>query len=295
MPLGDIKDFGVKMEMKWGRYGWMMFPSSDECVGGSLREYGEYSVCEGELMKTLVQPGWVVVEGGANIGALTLVLGQAVGREGLVVGFEPQPILHMIASANMHINGVAEWTKVMMAGVGKERGEVRIPLFNYEKASNYGNIELKDWDRKVDKEDQDGWITVSILPIDDLGLTRCDFVKLDVEGMEKEALEGGLKTITKHWPLMLVECDRKDSGPEVIRYLREIGYTPYWFINMLYSPRNFYGNTNNIFDVQGSFNLLCEPSNKQRVLPFKGLREAHPTDTIGVAEGEYIVERIVNE
>lgn len=61
---------------------------------------------------------------------------------------------------------------------------------------------------------------VQIYKIDDLNLTECDSIHLDIEGYEAHALRGALNTINQFKPVIILE---RGSGNEVIRPL---GYKP---------------------------------------------------------------------
>ena len=58
--------------------------------------------------------------------------------------------------------------------------------------------------------------------IDDLDLPTLDFLQLDVEGFELNALIGGLDTIQKHWPVIMVETFGHGDDPTV--FLEDLGY-----------------------------------------------------------------------
>jgi hypothetical protein len=62
-----------------------------------------------------------------------------------------------------------------------------------------------------------------MLTIDSLDLKRLDFIKIDVEGMELEALAGGRNTIMKHKPVMLIESIKTDKVA-LLKFLEEHGY-----------------------------------------------------------------------
>lgn len=64
---------------------------------------------------------------------------------------------------------------------------------------------------------------VNIIAIDDLECERVDFIKLDVEGMELEALQGAARTIAAYKPLMLVEHIKTTPGT-LQPYLESLGY-----------------------------------------------------------------------
>jgi FkbM family methyltransferase len=58
------------------------------------------------------------------------------------------------------------------------------------------------------------------------GLPLPDFVKIDVEGAEREVLHGMRQMLTTHSPCVMVETDR--SG-RVDRFMMQIGYEPYLY------------------------------------------------------------------
>jgi FkbM family methyltransferase len=65
---------------------------------------------------------------------------------------------------------------------------------------------------------------VPIKTLDSHGL-RPDAIKIDVEGAELEVLQGAVETLRKHKPLLMVE----GSALPVVRYLRDMGYEPFFF------------------------------------------------------------------
>jgi hypothetical protein len=52
-------------------------------------------------------------------------------------------------------------------------------------------------------------------PIDDLQLERCRLIKLDVEGMELEALLVASDTIRRLQAILYLENDRKEDAEEL--------------------------------------------------------------------------------
>lgn len=53
---------------------------------------------------------------------------------------------------------------------------------------------------------------VQMVRLDDLGLKNVDFVKIDVEGFERQVLLGGEKTIRRDQPIMVVEQKGNDAA-----------------------------------------------------------------------------------
>ncbi len=71
----------------------MLYNINDLTIGQALDLYGEFSEIEAAFMCEFLEPGDVAVEVGANIGSLTVPLANAVGEEGTLIAFEPQPVL----------------------------------------------------------------------------------------------------------------------------------------------------------------------------------------------------------
>jgi len=69
---------------------------------------------------------------------------------------------------------------------------------------------------------------IPTLRIDDLNLSACDFIQLDVEGYTLQALKGGINTINKFHPVLSVEYDWVErfgvSVNDLTKFLIELGY-----------------------------------------------------------------------
>ena len=62
-----------------------------------------------------------------------------------------------------------------------------------------------------------------MLSIDTLNLPRIDLIKMDVEGMETEVLNGASDSIKQHKPVMLVEI-LKTGGDRIIDFFKDLNY-----------------------------------------------------------------------
>ena len=61
------------------------------------------------------------------------------------------------------------------------------------------------------------------MSIDSLELERVDFVKIDVERMEVEVLNGAMKTLKKYKPILLIEV-LKSPQQEIFDLIKPLGY-----------------------------------------------------------------------
>ena len=234
------------------RYGTMLYPPRDHFIGRSLELYGEFSEAEVALFRQLIRPGQTVVDVGANVGTHTLPLAQLVGADGRVLAFEPQRWLYYCLCANVALNDL---TNVVCheAAIGESRGSLVVPELDYAAGGNYGGLELGD-------VNPGGWsYTVPLERIDDLKLTQCHFIKIDVEGMEKQVLAGAVETIRRFQPLLYVEDDRREKSAELRAFLQSLGYQLFLHGPPLFNPNNFLGRRDNVFGTLISLNLFCQP------------------------------------
>ncbi len=240
------------------RYGPMLYPAGDTFIGPSLAAYGEYCPEEANVFRQLVKPGHVVAEIGANIGTHTVVLSRLAGAGGSVIAFEPQRLVFQLLCANLALNGIAN-VDARRQGVGDAVRSLRLSPPDPGAVANFGAVSLKP----------DGTDPVEIVSLDSLGLTRLDFVKIDVEGMEAAVIEGAADTIRRLRPKLYVENDsaaavgrpeaeRPEASQALIRLIRGLGYRLWWHAPPLYQPENFRDYRRNIFPKYVvSLNMLC--------------------------------------
>ncbi|HEY1154223.1 MAG TPA: FkbM family methyltransferase [Pseudolabrys sp.] len=257
---------GAHSRVKHTRHGFMLYNTHDAYVGRSLELYGEFSYGEIELFSQLLKPGMTILDVGANIGAHTLYFAEVAGPTGTVVAFEPQRAVHQILVANLALNDVSN-CRAMQMGVGKEPGQAFIPAVDYAAAGNFGGVSL----------DAEQGEAVVVVPIDGIGLERCDFIKIDVEGMEEAVIDGAAGVIRRDRPALYVENDRRDKSESLIRRLQDLNYRMFWHLPPLFNAANIYGNAVNVFPGIVSINMLCLPA--ESVNAVTGLQEvASPFD-----------------
>lgn len=229
------------------RHGKMLYNVHDIYVGRSLKLYGEFSEGECEVFRQVVRPGWTVLELGANIGAHTVCLAKLVGPRGRVIALEPQRVVFQTLCANVALNNLQNVDCRHLAA-GEISGSVIMPRMDYTQEFNFAGISVG-----LTKEGEQ----VQLTTIDELELPACHFIKLDIEGMEREAIQGATKTINRFKPFLYVENDRPDRSDSLIQSIYDLGYRMYWHLPALFSPSNYAGNSENVFGRTVSKNMLC--------------------------------------
>jgi FkbM family methyltransferase len=183
------------------------------------------------VIEKVVKPGQVCVDIGANVGAITLALARMVGPEGRVQAFEPGPPLFERLRKNLEMNpSVSGRVEIHQLGLSDKPGK----LFWQESQLDSGNATIH-W---ADPSRPGVHVAVTTIDslADKLGWDAVHFVKIDVEGMERQVLSGALKTIRRHRPVIFFEtslCDeeQKQAGREIQEMLTQLGYRLYKIID----------------------------------------------------------------
>lgn len=182
------------------RYGLFVYNVNDRYVGKSYDAYGEWKENEVKLFRNFVRDGMVVLDIGANIGQHTLFFAQTVGHQGSVLAFEPQRLFYQTMCANMALNHVAK-AYCHNVAVGEKSGKIDVPVrVPWLKDFNFSALPLQG-------VTYDNCEPIDMICIDQLNLSKCHFMKIEVVGMELAVLKGATDTIRRLRPVLYVEND----------------------------------------------------------------------------------------
>ncbi|PLC47960.1 FkbM family methyltransferase [Pollutimonas subterranea] len=179
-----------------------------------------------ELRRKHFGDGVVAFDCGANIGIHTVEWARLMANWGSVIGIEAQERLYYALAGNIAINNCFNATAVHGA-VGAENGILSIPRLDYNTTTSFGSFELK---KRTNTESigqlvdyENNMQEIGIVSIDSFDPARLDFIKIDVEGMELDVLDGARQSIERHWPQMLIESIKTDKI-ELLRRFKQWGY-----------------------------------------------------------------------
>ena len=246
------------------RYGFFRYISNDEHMGMALKKYGEFSEIELSVIKRFIRPGDYVFDIGANIGLLTVPFARHVGANGKVFSFEPQSFVYNVLNKNIELNNLSN-VKAYNNGVGSKKKKIKIDEMDFTKTGNFGGFTLSNKYKNSDcgtiKHKKKN--LVNILKLDDfLELSKCDFMKIDVELMEIDVLKGGEKFLNKYKPTLWVE-NHLTYPNDLNEYLLEHDYTPYWCATRFFNPQNFNEDNQNVFKNMVTINTLAIHQNSK--------------------------------
>lgn len=242
-----------RLELVETRHGLMMAAPNDKFIGEQLIRYGEYIEAEFRVLDLLVPKGGVVVEAGANIGALTVPLAR---KADVVIAFEPQRLVYQQLCGNIALNRLRN-VYCLYNAVGGQAGRVMVPQLDTTKEANFGALSLLDGERyKADHE----FLPVDMMTVDQLGLSQLDLLKVDVEGMELDVLDGAKETIKRLKPKLSVENDRPEISGKIAEWMAGNGYLVLQHFPPLFNPNNFRGEKENIYGKTVAANLIGLPA-----------------------------------
>jgi FkbM family methyltransferase len=171
--------------------------------------------------------GIVAIDCGANIGVHTVEWAQFMQGWGTVIAFEAQERVYYALAGNIAINNCFN-ARAVWAAVGDRDGSIGVPTPNYFEASSFGSLELRKSQNNeyigqaIDYRSEQLQET-RLVAIDNMDLVRLDFLKVDIEGMEMEALVGARETIRTHKPQLLIEKIKSDES-QIRTFLLGLGY-----------------------------------------------------------------------
>jgi FkbM family methyltransferase len=174
---------------------------------------------EPELMvlDTLVRPGGTAVDVGANQGFYAYALSRIADQ---VMAFEPNP--DYAAFARFMLRGRARVLELALSDRAG-RGTFHVPLSDDGMVLHFAGS-LK---RTHAQFRNSATYAVEIARLDDFGFDDVRFIKADVEGSEREVLDGGRATIARDRPIILLELlsgTHQDPGGYAAAICESFGY-----------------------------------------------------------------------
>ena len=164
------------------------------------------STPEEKFLTSLDLKGKIVYDIGGYIGLLAMVFAKAVGPTGQVIVFEPNEENCSKIREQIRLNKVHN-VKLLRLGIGDTKKENQI-LIVRRNSSGTGSMDEKIQSQIIG-EGNFKQLQINVETLDSAiatyGLTNPDFIKIDIEGMEYQALLGMSKTIKNYSPQLSIE------------------------------------------------------------------------------------------
>lgn len=186
---------------------------------------------EERFLSNLDFAGKSVYDIGAFEGLVTLFFARKAAS---VITYEPNPRNYRLCVQNVELNGLSN-VQVLQRGISSKEGYIGLAWDPLMPGAGSGNLEIASQITSSVKAARSLEIPVTTLDADfeRMNLPRPDFIKIDIEGMELDALKGMLKTIRTFHPDLFIEMhgaevpDKIRNTLLVCQFLEESGYSIY--------------------------------------------------------------------
>jgi transketolase len=225
----EIHPDGLRVVFQDGlRMHWR--PSDTRSVPSVTVNHGGYEPEEVRALLALVEGAQMVLDIGANAGFISLRLARASSARCVIHAFEPVPSTNAELCYNIALNQLGGRILPHQLALGAEPGEVKfyVPAFMGSVAASARPLFASDENREV---------SVQMSTLDQFAtkeaIERIDLIKCDVEGAEIFVLRGGMATLERTRPVLMLEMLRKwakvyDYHPnDIIALLTPLGYQCY--------------------------------------------------------------------
>jgi FkbM family methyltransferase len=188
-------------------------------VTGVLLGEGDWFETEMELWRTQIREGMTVIDVGANVGVYTFSAAQRVGVAGRVYAVEPFSGCVRALEETCRVNGLTQ-VRVRAGAASDANGTARLALHS---ASEVNSLEFG-------AAGTENFEVVRCFTLDSLveeeGLQRVDWLKIDAEGHEMSVLRGAERLIRAFKPGILYEniASGNRSNSSVAAHLQSLGY-----------------------------------------------------------------------
>jgi FkbM family methyltransferase len=204
------------------RYGEFSVPDQNDLIFNALREYGEWAQEELDMLSRFVRPGDTVLDIGAFIGTHARAFSQMVGAQGIVHAFEPNERIYRELFKNAQLAPYSN-IKTYQVALGA-RKQTRF-LLQGDLLGNLGASQVLEDDRNASTT------VIEEESLENLGLPRIDFIKIDVESMEYDVVVGGIRAIRQHAPVIFLEANSLQAASRIIDLAHGMDYAVFGHVS----------------------------------------------------------------
>lgn len=214
-----IENFDADLYLKLDR---------SKIMGASIYWTGFHEYRELLFLHDFLKSDMVLFDIGANIGEYSIFAAKRL-TQGKVVAFEPVPALRKMLEENIQLN---QFTNVIVKPFGLSDAVGSFPIYFVGENENEGQATFFPGLHSNQRS-----VAADLKKLDDVwshfSLDRLDFVKMDIEGSELKALQGGRATLTRFRPLVMLEVSEVTyraagySLEDVAKFFTALNYLPF--------------------------------------------------------------------
>jgi FkbM family methyltransferase len=188
-----------------------------------------------DFFRKFIKEGDFVIDIGANIGDTTVPMAIAAGKNGLTIGFDPNPFVYKILEINASLNKDITNISVFPFAISRQEEE----FYYVSSEASFANgaispvIDSKKHGKFVFPKKIKGIVLTDFLrrKYKD-SLNKLSLIKIDTEGYDKEILKSIPEIINEYKPVIVVESfvnNTEEEKMELFQVLKDYNYTIYRF------------------------------------------------------------------
>lgn len=215
---------------------------SNEYIQSLLYVFGDYEYSTIAFLHNVIKHQDIIIDVGANIGYLSLVCSKLVGTNGMVLSFEPDPLNFSYLKENIALNNANNISAHQLA-LSNQNSVLKL---YHSKIDHNAGAHSMMYNERVVSED---YVEIQAMIFDNTeiqkSIPKVDFIKIDVEGVEMDVLQGMYQTIQKHKPMLLIEISAEYQNMRGLSVkgfkeylLSNHGYTSYTITNQGYLKKS---------------------------------------------------------
>ncbi|MEY2720019.1 MAG: hypothetical protein RLZZ273_1385 [Bacteroidota bacterium] len=211
------------------RYNITMVLDITEYLQAHLYIFGDYELPTIRFLRSVLRPGSVCLDVGAQMGYLTLAMATSADRQTVVHSFEPELNNAERFRENIKLNDLTNVT-LHQTAVSTVDGMLKLYLSNDRNAGTHSTVYIES---NVSTE----FVEIPSVRLDSFvnthRLTSIDMIKIDVEGAEIDVINGAINVLIEHKPIIITELsDRlQQARGQTCREFKELmldyGYQAY--------------------------------------------------------------------
>jgi FkbM family methyltransferase len=183
---------------------------------------GRYESIVVSALLTIRGPIKIAYDVGAHVGYMTLALTETVSKEGVVFAFDPVPNNQALIKKLVHLNNLDGKVQIVPFALGDSIGKQRMVI---GQSSLMNQLESESAGKIVNGRPT---INTAISTLDSFVLVHSnpppDLIKIDVEGAEAMVIEGGLQTLQRFSPKLLLEIHGPGNADRTYELLHCLDY-----------------------------------------------------------------------
>ena len=212
----ELKDIKIKLSMndsitqiRNARFWLPNYPV--DCIQKCIVNFNDYwDRAALNIIDKYLSDSSVILDIGANIGSHSVYW--AIERNAKkIYSFEPLKSTYDVLKRNINLNNLNRIVVPYNVGLYNKRINAAVSHYNLQ---NIGNTSF------IPKENG----RFKLVSLDSMNFPeKIDLIKIDVEGLEVEVLQGGIETIKKHKPVIVIETFKHKQ--EVDEFFDSLGYS----------------------------------------------------------------------